>query len=234
MKGVSLMRRLRLVLFLCTVALVVGLAGCGWLWPNVPNDDLVAQSNLSRDLHPSVSESDAAALSSGNGAFAFDLYAEVAEGNGNVFFSPFSISSALAMTYAGARNTTEAQMAAALHFDLAQELLHPAFNAVALVLGRRNDLREPYEGKGFELTIANALWGERGLPFSTSYLDTLAVNYGAGLRRSRRGAVRDQQLGERRDARQDSGSSSAGQRERHDPPCPDQCRLLQGALAPPV
>ena len=179
---VSVMRRLRCALFLCLVALTAGLAGCGWLWSNPPSDDSVAQSNLARDLHPSVSETDAAALSAGNGAFAFDLYAKAAEGDGNVFFSPFSISSALAMTYAGARNATQTQMAGTLHFDLVPTTLHPAFNAVDLALAERNQLQEPYEGQGFELTIANALWGERGFPFSETYLDTLAANYGAGLR----------------------------------------------------
>jgi serpin B len=176
------MRRLRCALLLCLVALVGGLAGCGWPWPNVPSDDSVAQSNLARDLHPSVSEVDAATLSAGNDAFAFDLYAKAAEGDGNVFFSPFSISSALAMTYAGARNATETQMAASLHFDLAQNVLHRAFNAVDLALAGRNQLQEPYTGQAFELTIANALWGQRDFPFSDSYLDTLAANYGAGLR----------------------------------------------------
>lgn len=176
------MRRLRCVLFLCLAVLMAGLAGCGWLMSNPPSDDSVAQSNLARDLHPNVNEADAATLSAGNGAFAFDLYAKAAEGDGNVFFSPFSISSALAMTYAGARDTTQAQMAGALRFDLAPTTLHRAFNSVNLALAGRNQLQEPYKGQGFELTIASALWGERGLQFSDTFLDTLAGNYGAGLR----------------------------------------------------
>jgi serpin B len=106
----------------------------------------------------------------------------MATGDENVFFSPFSISSALAMTYAGAGGETEAEMADALHFDLAQDALHPAFNAIDLELNGRDELEEPYEGDGFELSIVNAVWGERGFPFLNSYLDVLAVNYGAGLR----------------------------------------------------
>jgi serpin B len=179
---VSLMRRRILVLCLCVSALAAALAGCSWLWPDVPGNDSVAQSNVPRDLHPNVSEAALADLSSGNGAFAFDLYAQIADGDGNLFFSPFSISSALAMTYAGARNETETQMADALHFTLGKSTLHPAFNAVDLELESRNTLQEPYAGKGFELDMVNAVWGQRGFPFRDAYLATLAANYGAGLR----------------------------------------------------
>jgi len=163
-----------------SVVLVSVLAGCDWLWPNAPTDG-VAQSNLARDLSPNVGEADAAALSAGNGAFAFALYHEVA-GDGNLFFSPFSISSALAMAYAGAAGDTETQIAAALHFDLGQGALHPAFNAIDLELNGRDEVEAPYEGDGFELSIVNAVWGERGFTFLDSYLDVLAVSYGAGLR----------------------------------------------------
>jgi serpin B len=137
---------------------------------------------MPRELHPNVSEPDAAAVAQGNGTFAFDLYAQAAEGDGNVFLSPFSISTALAMTYAGAREATAAQMAAALHFDLPEAQLHPAFNSVDLALAGRNELPEPYTGKGFELSIVNAIWGQRGFPFRATFLDILAANYGAGLR----------------------------------------------------
>src|SRR5437867_4508348 len=70
---------------------------------------------------------DLKALVQGNNAFAFDLYARLSEKPGNVVFSPYSISTALGMTYAGARGETAAQMAKVLHFSLGQERLHPAF-----------------------------------------------------------------------------------------------------------
>ncbi|MEN6369294.1 MAG: serpin family protein [Thermotogota bacterium] len=175
------MMRFRILLVVSVGVMAVALSGCDWLWPDVPSDS-VAQSNLARDLDPDVSGDAAAALAAGNGAFAFALYGKIAAGDGNVFFSPFSISSALAMTYAGADGETEAQMADALHFDLAQDALHPAFNAVDLTLNSRDELEEPYEGDGFELSIVNAVWGEQGFPFRDGYLDVLAVSYGAGLR----------------------------------------------------
>ena len=61
----------------------------------------------------------------GNSAFAFDLYRTLSSEDGNLFFSPYSISQALAMTYAGARGETERQMADTLHFALPQDALHP-------------------------------------------------------------------------------------------------------------
>lgn len=175
------MQRLRVLLVLGFGVVVVALSGCDWLWPDVPNDT-VAQSELPRDTSPDVSVEDAAALSAGNGAFAFDLYGELTEADGNIFFSPFSISAALAMTYAGAGGETETQIAAALRFNLAQDALHPAFNAIDLELNGRDEVGEPYEGDGFQLSVVNAVWGERGFPFLDGYLDVLAVNYGAGLR----------------------------------------------------
>jgi len=180
-EGMRSMMRFKVLLVVSVGVLAVALSGCDWLWPDAP-DDAVAQSNLARDLDPDVSEDDAAALAAGNGAFAFALFGRVVAGEENVFFSPFSISSALAMTYAGAGGETEAQMADALRFDLAQDALHPAFNAIDLELNGRDEVGEPYEGDGFQLSIVYAVWGKRGFPFLDSYLDVLAVNYGAGLR----------------------------------------------------
>ena len=60
-------------------------------------------------------------LSASNNQFAQDLYQHLREGDGNLFYSPFSISLALAMAFAGARGDTQDQMAKALHFDLPPE-----------------------------------------------------------------------------------------------------------------
>ncbi len=175
-------RTLRVVGLLVLALLAASVVGCSWLWPGNPSDGSVAQSGLSRDLSPNVSPADLATLTSGNAAFALALYHEVAAGGMNLFFSPYSISSALAMAYAGARGTTKTEMAEALDFWLEQAALHPAFNALDLELNTRGTVAPPYEGKGFELEVANAVWGQRGFPFRSAYLDTLALSYGAGLR----------------------------------------------------
>jgi serpin B len=132
-----------------------------------------------------VAPSNLTDLVDGNSAFAFDLYQALREGNegdGNLFYSPHSISLALAMTYAGARGETERQMADVLHFTLSQDRLHPAFNSLDLELARRGEGAEGKDEDGFRLNIANALWGQDGYEFLPEFLDALAENYGAGLR----------------------------------------------------
>ena len=144
----------------------------------------VAQSEVERDASPDVASQDLAELVGGNSAFAFDLYQFLREegAGGNLFYSPYSISLALAMTYAGARGETEGQMADALHFALTQERLHPPFNALDLELASRGEGAEGKDGEGFRLNIANAIWGQAGFQLLPDFLDTLAENYGAGLR----------------------------------------------------
>jgi serpin B len=130
---------------------------------------------------PDVPQADLAELAEGNTAFAFDLYQVLREGTeGNLFYSPYSVSLALAMTYAGARGETEATMSGALHFTLPQERLHPAFNGLDLALAGRGEGGP--EQTRFQLNIANAIWGQEGYPFLPDFLDLLARNYGAGMR----------------------------------------------------
>ncbi|MEW5868991.1 MAG: serpin family protein [Chloroflexota bacterium] len=141
------------------------------------------ESNLPRNISPQVTQDQVNTLAEGNSAFALDFYQAVRGQQGNLFFSPYSLSAALAMTYAGARGNTEKQMAQVLHFTLPQEQLHTAFNAL--------DLRFTQAGQGtagaedqqpFQLSIANALWGQRDYHFLDEFLDILAENYGAGMR----------------------------------------------------
>jgi len=113
----------------------------------------------------------------GNTEFALDLYANVRDEPGNLFFSPYSISTALAMTYAGARGETESQMADILHFSLGQEKLHSAFEAL-LSADRQATSGTP----GSQLHVANALWGQKNFGFLKPFLDLTQRYYGAGLR----------------------------------------------------
>ena len=136
---------------------------------------------------PPTDAADLAELVRGNNAFAFGLYRALSDGEDNLFYSPFSISQALAMTSAGARGETLRQMADTLHYRLPQSSLHPAFNALYLTLASRgrpprstpNDAGEA--GRHFRLNIANAVWGQRGYQFLPEFLDVLAENYGAGM-----------------------------------------------------
>jgi serpin B len=121
-------------------------------------------------------------LVAGNNAFAFDLYQAVRASEGNIFYSPYSISQALAMTYAGARGDTQRQMADTLSFTLPDDRLHPAFNALDLELAHRGEGGEATHEGRFQLNIANAIWGQEGYAFLPEFLDVLAQDYGAGVR----------------------------------------------------
>jgi serpin B len=163
---------------LCGLVVIVllGLAAC-----TQPAGALI-KSEKPRITSPQVEDAELALLVEGNSAFAFELYQELKEEDGNLFCSPYSLTLALVMTYAGARGETERQMADALHFSLPQDRLHPAFNAIALALDSRGKGTKGKDGGDFRLNIVNAIWGQEGYEFLASYLDTLAANYGAGLR----------------------------------------------------
>jgi serine protease inhibitor len=140
----------------------------------------IAKSDLARVTSPNVSPTEIQALVENNSAFAFDLYRSLQTQDGNLIYSPYSISLALGMTYAGARGETESQMAQVLHF-LPQDQIHPAFNALDLQLAERGKAQSKEETP-LQLSIANAVWAEQTYPFLQSFLDTIALHYGAGIR----------------------------------------------------
>lgn len=87
------------------------------------------------------------------------------------------------MTYAGAVGDTAAEMAETLHYLMDQEKLHPSFNALDQYLASLADRDIPEDqGDPFQLSIANAIWGQKNFHFEEDFLNTLAKNYGAGLR----------------------------------------------------
>ena len=142
----------------------------------------VAASSLDRVLNPGVTASDVDQLVAGNSAFAFDLYQKLLSSTGNMVYSPYSISLAFAMVYGGARGETASQLAQVLHYTLADEQFHPAFNKLDLDLANRPaQVTNVDEKERFQLSIANSLWGQDGWPFLPGYLDLLALNYGAGM-----------------------------------------------------
>jgi serpin B len=170
-------------LILLLACLTTNLAACA---PSVqatpqespPQNVVLLQSKIQRETSPTAEAQELKELAAGNSAFAFDLYQALREKPGNLFYSPYSLSIALAMTYGGARGATEQQMAATLHYTLPQEQLHPAFNALDLALAGAGEKEEG----AFRLSVANSLWGQEGFPFRQEYLDLIARNYASGLR----------------------------------------------------
>ena len=111
----------------------------------------------------------------GNTAFALDLYGRLRGQGGNLCFSPYSISTALAMTYAGARGETATQMAQTLHFDLPPNRLHPAF------AGLMADFAAEQEKGQVQLAEANSLWPQKGFAFLPDYLALCRKDYGTAI-----------------------------------------------------
>ncbi len=110
-------------------------------------------------------------LVEGNNAFALQLYGTLRSTEGNLVLSPYSISSALAMTYAGARGETAQQMEQALHFEQSKTNLHALF-------GRLDKALKAAQGSN-ELNIANSLWPQKKYPFRQEFLSLLKKDYDA-------------------------------------------------------
>ncbi len=102
--------------------------------------------------------------------FALDLYSKYKSSEGNVFFSPYSISAALAMTYEGARGKTADEMAAVLHFPKDDIVRRGGY---AEIYGEINR-----EGRKYNLSTANALWAQKGYYFMPDYFDITEKYYG--------------------------------------------------------
>jgi serpin B len=167
----------KIIVFILSTIIILSLLGC-----TQPAQAAELKSDKPRETNPAVVPADMTALVEGNSAFAFNLYQFLKDQEGNLFYSPYSISEALAMTYGGARGDTEKQMATALQFILTQGKLHPAFNKLDLALASRGQGAKGQDENGFRLHVVNAIWGQQGFKFTPQYLDLLALNYGAGLR----------------------------------------------------
>jgi serpin B len=117
-------------------------------------------------------------LVAGNTAFALDLYAHLRDRPGSFFFSPYSISISLAMTYAGARGDTETQMGRVLHFSQGNAGVHSSFGEL------QQQLHDVEKQKGIQLDIANALWTQKGEPFLPVFLKIATDDYQADVKQA--------------------------------------------------
>lgn len=149
----------------------------------LPPMQVSSQSAALARVNPAAAPAQVAELVQNNTTFATDFYHQLtADSEQNIIFSPYSVSLAFSMVYAGARGTTAAHMATVLHY-LPQEVHHPAFNALdqQLSADRQPAPNPAATGTPFQLTIANAAWAQRDFPFKERYLNTLAQYYGAGV-----------------------------------------------------
>ncbi len=165
-------------------ALLAGafLAGCSGSDEKSPNgsDNFDVAKSAKQRLPASADPSTVGQLTHDNTDFAFELMRTIAP-QGNFFYSPHSISIALAMTYAGAAGSTKTEMATALHFSQPDAELSSAFNTLDQKLAARGKNAKGVDGAPFRLTVSNAAWAQHDYTFLPTYLDTLAQSYGAGI-----------------------------------------------------
>lgn len=157
--------------------LAASAAACG--------DEANTQSSEVRSSHPRAAATapaaDITAVVRGNTVFALDLHRAVSATAGNVVVSPYSASTALAMTWAGARNASLTRMRAALRLpDVEPARVHAAFNAIDLRLATQTAQPTSMESpRPARLRTANALWAQQGRSFQPAFLDVLAESYDA-------------------------------------------------------
>lgn len=110
-----------------------------------------------------------------NNQFAFDLFKEISSSHDkNLVISPFSISAALAMTYAGANGTTAEEMAQTLYFYSRQERFHKDFSAWMNAIIKRGDVKD-------KLNVANSLWPQEDYPFRDDFINLIKEYYDSAL-----------------------------------------------------
>ncbi len=124
-------------------------------------------------------------LTTGNMYFGVDLYNQLAKSEeGNLFFSPHSLSTVMAMVYAGADGETASQMRESMSFRPDDSELHRAFNHLNRTLtseATKKNTDGESSGDPFELNLAQGLWVQPDFPVNRSYLETLGTQYGASM-----------------------------------------------------
>jgi serpin B len=176
------MKRGTAVLFVLALLLITGtlIAGCTILpGPNPPVTSScqieVPQGALEQPGDAGKVSADEAAVVAADNRFAYDMYLQLARdpryADGNIFFSPFSISSAFAIAYEGARTTTADQIRSVFSYPAETQKLRMGYarSVAHLAGGDRN----------FTLCTANALWAEKTYPFLPAYTDTVRYWYAA-------------------------------------------------------
>jgi serpin B len=137
-----------------------------------------------------TASADTTAVAQSINTFGLDLHRVLAADGGNRLASPWSIQSALAMTYAGAAGQTKDEMAKVLHFPADEAALHAGFAALAADLttiarASREKVEDPDRRGGpntpLEIIAANRLFGHEGYPFEKPFLKLIAETYGAPL-----------------------------------------------------
>ncbi len=109
--------------------------------------------------------------------FALDVYAQMQREEGNLFFSPLSVATGLAMAYAGAAGQTAAEMERVLHLGT-EPGIHEAFGDLLDSIASHNESSALFPKLPQVLTVANAIWPDNDLPVKQAFLDLIQGEYG--------------------------------------------------------
>ncbi len=150
---------------------------------------MVSANSLSMDNPKTKENMNKKIIVEGNNKFALELFAKLQIAKGNLFFSPYSISTALAMVHAGARNETESQMAGVLHFPVSADRRtdsssRPLSDRQQFASSFGNiikDLNNRGQKGSYTLTVANALWGQKDYGFLEEFLELIETSYDGRL-----------------------------------------------------
>ncbi|NUP05906.1 MAG: serpin family protein [Polyangiaceae bacterium] len=132
---------------------------------------MATETPVSKPAAPTANET--ARVAAASNAFGTDLYAKLRDKKGNLAFSPASITTALAMTWGGAKGETAEQMKKVLHFDASASEIAPIAGKLATAL------QDP--SRAVKLRIANRLFGEKTYSFEAPFLSMTKTSFGAPL-----------------------------------------------------
>lgn len=151
---------------------------------------ILLNSLIGTAMLATTARSDQHAIAQSINTFGIELHQRLASSGNNQLTSPYSIQSALAMTYAGAAGKTRDQMAATLHFPENEPDLHAGFSSFAtnlqnLAAQSRERVENPDRKSGpntpLEINIANRLFGQKSYSFEKPFLDLVSDSYQAPL-----------------------------------------------------
>jgi serpin B len=161
-------------------AQLLGAAACGD-GSNINDADDIVRSVKPRALSVPPLLDSKQLYADSQSKFATAMHGQVRAMSGNLVYSPFSMTSALAMLYAGAKGTTATEMKSALSFQLDGAPLYSAFNWTDQELASRGKGAKSADGQAFRLNVVNDIWSQADYAFDPMYLDTLAENFGTGV-----------------------------------------------------
>jgi len=156
-----------LVLLILVIFTTSGLTSCGFdtLERNNDNSALKAGQDRKIDSAPAVNS-----VVNASNQFAFDLYSALKGEEGNIFFSPYSLSIAMAMAYEGARGQSAKEIKQVFYYPEDIEILRQGYAETINQINKKD--------KKYELHTANALWAQKNYPFLPEYFKTVEKYYG--------------------------------------------------------